>query len=97
MKAYWVMTFRSIAAQSGVDLYAEAAQPVIRAFGGRILAAGVPDHVHEAGLRERVAIVEFDSVEAAEAAYSSPEYLATLRHLENSAVRDARIIRGLSG
>ena len=95
MKGYWVMTFRSIDDQSGVDRYAEAAQPVIRAFGGRVLAAGVPEHVHEAGLRERVAIVEFESVEAAEAAYSSPEYLATVRHLEGAAVRDARIIGGL--
>ena len=95
MKGYWVMTFRSIDDQSGVDRYAEAAQPVIRAFGGRVLAAGVPEHVHEAGLRERVAIVEFESVDAAEAAYSSPEYLATVRHLEGAAVRDARIIGGL--
>ena len=95
MKGYWVMTFRSIDDQSGVDRYAEAAQPVIRAFGGRVLAAGVPEHVHEAGLRERVAIVEFESVEAAEAAYSSPEYLSTVRHLEGAAVRDARIIGGL--
>lgn len=95
MKGYWVMTFRSIDDQSGVDRYAEAAQPVIRAFGGRVLAAGVPEHVHEAGLRERVAIVEFSSVDIAEAAYNSPEYLATVRHLEGAAVRDARIIGGL--
>ena len=95
MKGYWVMTFRSIVDQSGVDRYAEAAQPVIRAFGGKVLAAGVPEHVHEAGLRERVAIVEFESVEAAEAAYRSPEYLATVRYLEGAAVRDARIIGGL--
>ncbi|MUV15781.1 DUF1330 domain-containing protein [Noviluteimonas gilva] len=94
MKGYWVMTFRSIDDQSGVDRYAAAAQPVIRAFGGRVLAAGVPEHVHEAGLRERVAIVEFESVEAAEAAYNSPEYLSTVRYLEGAAVRDARIIGG---
>ncbi len=55
-----------------------------------------PNYIHEDGLRERVAIVEFESVERAEAAYGSPEYLAAVRHLRGAAVRDARIIRGLA-
>jgi uncharacterized protein (DUF1330 family) len=92
MKAYWVITFRSIDDQSGVDRYAQAARPVIQGHGGRILAAGVPEHIHESGLRQRVALVEFDSLEAAEAAYDDPAYLATVRHLEGAAERDVRII-----
>lgn len=92
---YWIMTFRSISDQAGVDRYAAAAGPVIKAHGGRVLAAGLPAFVHEVGMSQRVAIVEFDSLNAAEAAYRSPEYQATVQHLIGAAERDVRIIEGL--
>src|ERR1700756_1022066 len=89
---YWVMTFRSVSDQGGVDRYAAAAGPVIRAHGGRVLAAGPPAFTFEAGLAQRVAIVEFSSLNAANAAYRSPEYQAAVRHLSGAAERDVRII-----
>ncbi len=89
---YWVMTFRSISDQAGVDTYAAAAGPVIRAHGGRVLAAGLPAFTYEAGLPQRVAIVEFSSLSAASAAYRSKEYQAAVHHLSGAAERDVRII-----
>lgn len=93
-RGYWVVTFRSVSDNSGVDAYAGASLPAIHRRGGRILAAGVPAFNHEAGSDQRVAIVEFDSLEAAEAAYLSQEYQASLQYLAGAAVRDVRIVEG---
>lgn len=94
-KGYWVMTFRSISDQVGVDRYATAAGPVIRALGGRVLAVGVPGFTYESGMAKRVAIVEFDSLQAADVAYRNPEYQAAVEYLTGAAERDVRIIEGV--
>ena len=91
---YWVMTFQSITDQAGVDKYVAGAGPVIRAHGGRVLAGGMPTFTYEAGMPQRVAIVEFSSLSAANAAYRSPEYQAAVHHLSGAAERDVRIIEG---
>jgi uncharacterized protein (DUF1330 family) len=56
------------------------------------LARGNPAKTYEAGVSERVVIVEFESLERAIAAYESAEYQAALGILGNSAERDVRII-----
>lgn len=89
------MAFRSTSDQTGVDKYAAVAGPVIRAYGGRVLAAGLPAITHEDGLAQRVAIVEFDSLEAADVAYRSPEYQEALQYLVGAAERDVRIVQGM--
>jgi uncharacterized protein (DUF1330 family) len=47
---------------------------------------------YEAGLSQRLVIIEFESVKKAIEAYESPEYQAALAMLEASAQRDLRII-----
>ena len=91
---YWVITFRSVSDQTGVDRYTAAAGPVIQAHGGQVLAAGPPAISHEAGTLQRVAIVKFSNLEAANAAYCSPEYQAAVQYLVGAAERDVRIIEG---
>jgi uncharacterized protein (DUF1330 family) len=49
---------------------------------------------HEAGLKERIVISEFPSLEQAIAAHDSPGYQAALKALGDGAVRDIRIIEG---
>ncbi|MBM7124495.1 DUF1330 domain-containing protein [Dyella flava] len=88
------MTFRSISNPDGFEKYVAAATPVIQAKGGRVLAAGLPDFNYEAGLSQNVAIVEFDNLQTADAAYRSPEYQAAVRYLVGAAERDVRIIEG---
>jgi uncharacterized protein (DUF1330 family) len=88
------MTFRSISDQAGVDRYAAKAGPAIRANGGRILAAGVPAAVYESGLSQRVAIVEFDSIDSATKAYASADYQEAVHELAGAAERDVRLIEG---
>ena len=58
----------------------------------KILARGMPATVYEAGLKERMAVVEFPSVEAAIKMYESPAYQRAVKALAKGAVREIRII-----
>ena len=90
--AYWVNTFRAVHDPARLAAYAELAGPAMRAAGGRFLARGRPARVFEHGLMERTVVIEFDSVEAAVAAYESPAYQEALRVLGDAAERDLRIV-----
>ena len=94
-KAYWLSIYRSISDPDKVAAYAKLSGPAITAAGGRVLARGVAALVHEAGLKERTVLIEFDSLEAAEAAYTSPAYQDALTKLEGGAEREIRIVEGL--
>lgn len=95
-KAYWISAYRSISNPDALAAYAKLAGPALTAAGGRFLARGVPAVTKENGVNQRLVIIEFDSVEQAQAAYSSPGYKAALDALgEGSADRDIRIIEGV--
>jgi uncharacterized protein (DUF1330 family) len=94
-KAYWVTSYRSIANYDALAAYAKLAGPAIAPFGGRYLARGTAAAAYETGLKERIVISEFPSVEQAVAAYASPAYQRALEALGNGAERDIRIVEGL--
>jgi uncharacterized protein (DUF1330 family) len=94
-KAYWVATYRSISNPDALAGYAKLAGPAIQAAGGRFLARGTAAKAYEAGLLQRVVIVEFDSVEQATAAHDSAGYQEALKVLGNGADRDLRIVEGV--
>ena len=92
-KAYWASVYRSVSKPDNLAAYAKLAGPAIMAAGGKFLARGLPAAVKENGMMERLVLVEFPSVAAAEAAYASPAYKAALDALGEGAVdRDIRII-----
>jgi uncharacterized protein (DUF1330 family) len=91
-KAYWVSCYRSIKNPDGVAAYAKLAGPALRAKGGKYLALGVANEVYEAGMKQRMVIIEFPSLQAAIEAHDSPEYQAALKVFNNAAERDFRII-----
>ena len=93
-KAYWVATYRSISDPDALAGYAKLAGPAIQAAGGRFLARGTAAKAYEAGLLQRVVIIEFDSVEKA-AAHDSPGYQEALKVLGKGADRDLRIVEGV--
>jgi uncharacterized protein (DUF1330 family) len=95
-KAYWINTFRSVSDPDKLAAYIELAGPVMRASGGRFLARGLPAAAFESGVLERTVVIEFDSVEAAVAAYESPGYQAALAALGDGAERDLRVIEALA-
>lgn len=94
-KAYWVVTYRSVKNPEAWKAYAKLAMPAITAAGGRFLVRGLPVKTYEAGLNERVVLVEFDSVEKATAAHDSPAYKEALKALGTGNVeRDMRVVVG---
>lgn len=94
-KAYWVTCYREIIDAEKLAAYAKLAGPAIEAGGGRFLARASAVHAYEAGVQERVVIIEFDSVEQAAATHASSGYQAALAALDGGVVRDLRIVPGV--
>lgn len=94
-KAYWVATYRSVTNPDALADYAKLSGPAITAAGGRILARGLPALVYEAGLHQRTVLIEFDSVEHAQAAHDSPAYQEAMAVLVGGVERDIRIVEGV--
>jgi len=94
-KAYWISAYRNVTNPDALAAYATLAGPAIQAAGGRFLARGTAAHTFEAGLAQRTVLIEFDSVDAATAAYSSAGYKAALAALAGGAERDVRIVEGV--
>ena len=65
------------------------------AGGGRFLARGNPARTFEGATNLRTSLIEFDSVDAAAAAYESAAYQDALRALDGGAQREIRIIEAL--
>ncbi len=94
-KAYWVVSYRSISDPQKLAAYAKLAPAATAPFGARYLARGTAAAAFEAGVKERIVITEFPSVQQAIATYQSPAYQAALQALGDGAERDVRIIEGL--
>jgi len=94
-KAYWVASYHSISNPDAMAAYAKLSAPAIMAGGGRIMVRGLPAHTYEAGLKERVVVIEFDSVAQALATHDSAAYQEALAALAGGAVRDIRIVEGV--
>ena len=94
-KAYWVSAYRTISDPDALAAYAKLAGPLLTAAGGKFLARGTPAQTYEAGVKQRLVIIEFDSVEAAKAAHDSPGYTEALQVFGTCAERDLRIIEGV--
>ena len=94
-KAYWISCYRAVKDETALQQYAKAAGPALESHGGRFLARGTAARWYEAGLQQRVDLIEFESLDAAVAAYESREYQAALAILGNAAERDLRFVEGV--
>lgn len=96
-KAYWVVTYRAIRNPDAFARYAAVAPAAVQAAGGRFLVRGMAEKVYEAGLMNRVVVIEFGSLAQALAAHDTPAYQAALKELDGGAVeRDLRIVEGVA-
>ena len=95
-KAYWVSCYRSISDPDALAAYAKLAGPAIAAAGGRFLARANAAKAYEAGVADRVVLIEFDSLERAVAAHEGATYQAALKVLGKAVERDLRIVEGLA-
>jgi uncharacterized protein (DUF1330 family) len=95
-KVYWIATYRSVSNPDALAAYAKLAGPALAAAGAKFLARGMPEVVKEAGLRQRTVLIEFESMDAALAAYDSAGYQEALRVLGTGAAeRDIRIVEAI--
>src|SRR5207247_10728778 len=95
-EAYWVACYHSISDAEALAAYAKLGAPAMAAGGGRFLARGTAAKAYEAGLLQRIVIIEFDSVERAAATHDSPAYQAALKVFGNAGKRDLRIVEGVA-
>ncbi len=95
-KAYWVVTYRSIKNPDAWQAYAKIAGQAIPAAGGRFIVRNMPAKTYEAGMDQRVVIVEFDSLEKAIACHDTPAYKEALKALGTGNIeRDMRVVEGV--
>ena len=94
-KAYWIAFYKSISDQDKFAAYAKLAPAAIQAAGGRFLARGPAAQVYENGMKQRVVMIEFPSLQKAIEAHDSAAYQEALKALGGAADRDMRIVEAL--
>lgn len=94
MPAYWIAHV-SVTDEAAYGEYARRAAPAIEAHGGRFLARGGRFKQLEGQERPRNVVVVFETLEAAEACYRSPEYQEALSFARDASIRDLVIVEGL--
>ena len=94
-KGYLVSAYRSIKDPDKLAAYAKLAGPGVRQIRRALCGARRRGAAYEAGVKQRIVIVEFESVAKAIEAHDSPDYQAALKVFDNCAERDLRIVEGL--
>lgn len=94
-KGYWVSVYRTISDPEKVAAYDKLAGPAVKAGGGRTFVRGGRVTAYDAGIAERVVLIEFDSFEQAVAARESAAYQEALAALSDGVERDFRIVEGI--
>jgi len=96
-KGYWVVAYRSVSDEAALKRYGELAIPAIEAGGGKaLIRTGDALEPREAGLKQRIVVMEFESFDRALATYNSAAYQAALKVLGSAAERDVRIVEGIA-
>ena len=93
-KAYWIAAYDAINDPDKLKAYAEDAGPALVEHGGKILARDGRSVSFEGTEKLRVVVVEFPSLEAAEACHNSDAYRAAKAKLEDGGVRDLFAVEG---
>ena len=94
-KGYWVSVYPAMSDPERLAAYDKLARPAIQAGGGRLLSRGARVVAYEAGITQRVVLIEFDSFEQAVAAYETEAYQKAMVALPDGVKRDFRIIEGI--
>ena len=93
-KGYIVVSYRESPKDEKLNNYAPKALKAMTNAGAKFIARGMPVRTFEDGIMQRTVIAEFDSTDAAEAAFTSDAYKAAFALL-GDVERDVRIIEGL--
>lgn len=91
MPALWIAHV-SVTDEEAYAKYAALAGPAIAKHGGRFIARAARYVQLEGTDRPRNVVAKFDSVEAAEACYHSPEYQEALNFARGASERELVIV-----
>lgn len=94
MTAYWIARV-NVTDEAAYGEYAKRAGPAIAKHGGRFLARAGRFITLEGAEYPRNVVVEFPSVEAAQACYSSPEYQEAVAFAKDASDRLLVIVEGV--
>jgi uncharacterized protein (DUF1330 family) len=97
-KGYFLSAHRAEANEEKKAAYNNLARAALEGAGGTVIAIARPGAklvAHENGVEQSTVLIEFNSYEAALAAYDCPAYQKALEALDNGADRDIRIFEGL--
>ncbi|MGB0799163.1 MAG: DUF1330 domain-containing protein [Planktomarina sp.] len=92
-KGYWIVHNR-IDDVDGYENYKTAAAPALKEYGARFIVRGGSQTLLEGDMKPRTVVIEFESVQAAQACYSSATYQAAKAIRETMAVGDLVIVEG---
>ena len=93
-KGYIVVSYLESPKDEKLYNYAPKALEAMTNAGAKFIVRGMPVRTFENGIMQRTVIAEFDSTEAAEAAFTSDTYKAAFALL-GDVKRDVRVIEGL--
>lgn len=95
LKAYWIASVK-VTDQERYKKYADIGPEAFEKYGGRILARAGKTKVLEGEARPRNVVVEFDSLEKAEACYYSKEYQSAKALREGAGEATIVIVEGVN-
>ena len=92
-KGYWIAHV-DVRDPEIYDTYRKANAVAFEKFGARFLVRGAPQDVREGSLKSRTVVIEFPTLEAAQACYDSAEYKAAKALRDPVSTGDMCIIEG---
>ncbi len=95
-KGYWIAHV-DVRDPDVYETYRQANAVAFNKFGARFLVRGAAQDVREGTLNPRTVIIEFPSLEAAQACYDSPEYQAAKALRDPVSSGNMCIIEGYEG
>ena len=94
-KGYMLAAHRAEADPVKREAYLKLAGAALQAAGGKYLSRVGKVEARENGVAQRTILIEFESFDAAVAAYESNDYQEALKALDGGADRDIRLFEGL--
>lgn len=95
-KGYWIARV-DVTDQAAYDAYRTLNAKAFAKFGGRFIVRGGEFIRAKGSSRQHNVVIEFPTLEAAQACFESKEYKAALQHLASAGPTDLLIIGGYEG
>jgi uncharacterized protein (DUF1330 family) len=93
-KGYWISRV-DVQDEETYKSYVAAAKPAFEKYNAKFLVRGGRHEAPEGGARARNVVIEFESLEQAQACYHSPEYTRARAFRQKSALTELILVEGV--